>query len=394
MRVLYHHRTLGDGAEGVHVREMVRALRALGHEVHVSALVGEPASHDTRERRRWLSLSRNIPEAAYEVAELAYNFVGRRRVARDIADFRPHFVYDRYNSYSTAAVAAARRAGLPLILEVNAPVVYERTAYEHLQLRWPRLALRYERRILNAATHIVAVSTPLKDYLVATHGVPPAKVTVMPNGADPHNFHPGISRTPVRAALGLGEDDVLVGFSGNARPWHGLTLALEALVQLLPTQPRLQLMILGGGPSEPLLRQLASAQGAAGHVHFVERVDHADVPSYLAAMDIALSPRATFYASPLKIVESMAMGTAIVAPGTPNIEDLLTHEQSALLFEPESVHALRSAIARLVADRPLRGRLGAEARRLVEERFNWRAIADRTVALAAQQSLPHSPAGA
>ncbi|MCH8292490.1 glycosyltransferase WbuB, partial [Candidatus Poribacteria bacterium] len=41
MKILYHHRTLGDGAEGIHIREMVEAWRGLGHEVRVVSLIGE-----------------------------------------------------------------------------------------------------------------------------------------------------------------------------------------------------------------------------------------------------------------------------------------------------------------------------------------------------------------
>src|SRR5271168_3787940 len=106
MRILYHHRTAGDGAEGIHIREMVSAFRSLGHEVRVVALVGDPTGDASPKANRWSAISRLMPKGVYELAELGYNIVGRRATARAIREFKPHFVYDRYNSYTTCAVAA------------------------------------------------------------------------------------------------------------------------------------------------------------------------------------------------------------------------------------------------------------------------------------------------
>jgi len=384
MRILYHHRTLGLGAEGVHVRAMVAAWRALGHEVRVEALAGEPAEAGSRRSERWSALRRLIPDALYELAELAYNVVARRSLERAIAAFRPDIVYDRYNSYSTAAVTAARRFGIPCVLEVNAPVAYERSTYEHLRLRMPRLAARYERRILLAADHIVTVSAPLKRHLRAHYGLADAAISVLPNGADPVRFHPLLDARPLRAELGLADGAVVIGFTGDARPWHGLHLLVESFLRLVHERRHVWLLILGGGgSSEPALRKMVAERGLGARVRFIDRVPHGAVPAFISAMDIAVSARATFYASPLKIVEYMAAGKAIVAPAMPNIGEMLDDGHSALLFEPENVDALTHALRRLVDDRALRERLGQHARGQVEARLNWRANARRVTELAA-----------
>jgi len=383
VRILYHHRTLGMGAEGVHVREMVAAWRTLGHEVRVEALVGESEDAGSRGRKRWSVLRRLIPDAAYELAELAYNVMARRTLERAIVAFRPDVVYDRYNSYSTAAVFAARRFGVPCVLEVNAPVAYERAIYEHLRLRLPRLAARYERRILLAADHVVAVSTPLKRHLCAQHGVAEAAISVQANGVDPARFHPQADGRSIRAELAIDEQAIVIGFTGDVRPWHGLHLLVEAFSRLRHAKIPLSLLILGGnGSSEPALRALVNERGLGHLVRFVDRVAHDKVPDFVAAMDIAVSARATFYASPLKIVEYMASGKAIVAPAMPNIAELLEDGRSALLFEPEDVGALARALQRLVDDRRLRDELGRHARQEVERRLHWQANARRLVEIA------------
>src|SRR5262245_44308741 len=91
MRILYHHRTLADGAEGIHIREMIRAFRGLGHDVRVVALVGERGdiASPSRKTSRWSRVRAWLPHSAYELAELGYNVIGGRSVARAIIDFQP-----------------------------------------------------------------------------------------------------------------------------------------------------------------------------------------------------------------------------------------------------------------------------------------------------------------
>jgi hypothetical protein len=72
MRILYHHRTLGDGAEGIHIREMVKAFRALGHEVRVIGPTGEIQAQPSRKSRILERIKRMIPHALYELLELSY----------------------------------------------------------------------------------------------------------------------------------------------------------------------------------------------------------------------------------------------------------------------------------------------------------------------------------
>ena len=97
--------------------------------------------------------------------------------------------------------------------------------------------------------------------------------------------------------------------------------------------------------------------------------------SYVAAMDVAVSPRATFYASPLKILEYMAMGKAVVAPDMENIRDLVRHDETALLFAPEDAASLTDCLRRLARDSNLCERLGTAARARVVAKRNWAANA-------------------
>ena len=86
----------------------------------------------------------------------------------------------------------------------------------------------------------------------------------------------------------------------------------------------------------------------------------------------------TPYASPLKLFEYMALGRAIVASGSPNIREILDHEQDALLFEPGSPTSLAAAICRLAGDAELRIRLGrGAAQKIAARNYTWHGNAVR-----------------
>ena len=113
---------------------------------------------------------------------------------------------------------------------------------------------------------------------------------------------------------------------------------------------------------------------------FAGQVSHDAVPTMLAAMDVAVLPADhRRHASPMKLLEYMAMGRAIVAPRIANIEEILTEGSDSLLFEPDNVDDLAACISRLLADPTLRQSLGTAARRKVESGLTWDANAQRIV---------------
>ncbi len=392
MRILYHHRTLGDGAEGIHVAEMVRALERLGHEVRVVSLIGERTNVRSAQQRCWARVARLLPGFLYEVGELSYNVTGSLLLERAIREFHPDAIYDRYVSYSYAAVLSARRHSLPILLEVNSPYSYQKQTFDE-RLYFPRLSRSMERRICCDATTVITVSTPLKKFLVSI-GVPAERVVVMPNGVDSDAFHPGLDGASVRASLGA-HNRLIVGFTGILRPWHGLELLLDAFAVVSAERDDLHLLIVGDGPSRAPIEREAATRGLADRVTITGRQPHGAVREFVAAMDVTVSPRTTFYASPMKIVEYMGMGKTIVAPDMENIRDLVTGEVDAVLFTPESSRALAAALRRVLADAELRRRLGNAARDTVLARRTWLHNA-RAVTGLFEQAMPtgHEAVGA
>ncbi len=373
MRILYSHRIQSRDGQSVHVEELIAALRAEGAEVLVVGPGFYEQSGFGGESRLVALARRLLPAALAELAELAYNLPAYRRLRRAARGFRPDVIYERYNLFYLAGAALARNEGIPFFLEVNAPLAEERARFGGLRLGG--LARWAERHVWRAAARVFAVTGVLGE-MIAQSGVASERLVITPNGIDLAAF-----AEPRDGAIG--RETLVLGFTGFVREWHGLDAVITALAAP-GTDPRLRLVIAGDGPARPRLERQAAALGVAARVRFTGLVGRAEIPALVADFDIALQPRVVAYVSPLKIFEYMAAGRAIVAPDQPNIREILDHERSALLFDPNREGAMWAAIMRLAGDPDLRARLGAEARAdIIRRDYTWAGNARRVLAHAA-----------
>jgi glycosyltransferase involved in cell wall biosynthesis len=376
MRVLYHHRIRADDGQAVHVRELITALRALGHDVREVALVPKTGVGSAPVPRRSFWQRLRLPRWLLERLEIAYSARGARMLIDAGREFRPDFVYERHALHCAAGLDAARALGVPLLLEVNSPMCDEMEALGALYFR--RRARRTERRVLAGADAVLAVSHVLRQRLIEC-GAEPTRCHVIRNAADPSRFAPAAAgRDARRQSFGAGAA-VVLGFVGHARRWHRLDLLVDALAQ--PELAGAHLVLAGDGPAIPVELARARAAGLGERVHALGHVAAAELPSVVGAFDVAVIPAINGYASPLKLFDSLAAGIATVAPDQSNLRETIEDGVSGLLFEPGNPAALARALARLVHDAGLRARIGATGRaRLLAEDWTWAGNARRVVA--------------
>ena len=379
VRILYHHRTASKDGQAVHIDEMIGALRELGHEVRVVA----PESAEGAgmgAKVGWVHRLRDrLPKAVYELLELGYSWVAYRQLMAAAREFKPDVLYERCNLFLIAGVLLKRRLKLPLLLEVNSPLTDERQRFGGLGL--PRLARWSENLAWRHADVVLPVTHVLADA-VRAQGVPSERIVVVPNGINEHHF--AGAPTPAEAKARLGWQSALVlGFTGFVRDWHGVDRVLRWMAS--PQAPaHARLLVVGDGPARQALEQQAAELGLADRVRFTGVVPREDVPAHVAAFDIALQPAVTPYASPLKLFEYLALGKAIVAPGMPNIREVLTDGDNALLFDAEDEASFASALSRLSADPSLRAHLATHAKATIGKLgLTWRSNAQRVAELAA-----------
>jgi glycosyltransferase involved in cell wall biosynthesis len=377
MRWLYHHRTAGRGAEGVHIASVVRALQRLGHDVEVlsppgvnplftagSTPLDKGNVRASGVTRLWRWLSRSSPQWAFECAELAYNLYAAVRLVAHGG--QAEVFYERYAFFLAAGVVIAKRQGRRVILEVNEVVGVHRARGMILE----GVARRLERRVFSTADEIVTVSSFLRDEILSRGGHA-GHVHVVPNAIDPARFAAADGRK-VRAARGLSEC-IVVGFVGWFDRWDRLDLLLDVAARLRAEHPDLRLLLVGDGPVLAELRERVASGGLSDLVILTGPVPPADVPSYIDAMDICVLPDSNVFGSPIVLFEFMALGKAVVGPDLAPIRDVLEDGCNGLVVPRGDVPALTAAVKRLAGDAALRRQLGTAARNQVDARHTWDA---------------------
>lgn len=279
----------------------------------------------------------------------------------------PTVVYERYSLGATAGLHAARQLGVPFVLEVNAPLVAEATAYRPDTVS--DAAVEVESMLLTQADLVVTVSGPLHDHLQPHRGGRPT--IVVPNGCDPALF----ATTPERRAVPT------IGFLGHPKPWHGAGRLVGVLEAVRSRGIDARLLVVGGGDGADRIAADAASRGLEELVEVTGPLDQATAAATIASAWVGVAPYEPhdfFYFCPLKIIEYMAAGLPVVASALGDIPRLL--DSTGVVVDPADDRALVDAVADLVVDRRRADLLGAAARSRALGEFTWADAATSTLA--------------
>jgi hypothetical protein len=301
----------------------------------------------------------------------------QRRLAGLIDRFAPDVVHAHSPVLTVyPSLWAARRARIPVVYEVRA--LWEDGAVDQGVTRPGSARYRATRALetfaLKHAAHVTTICRGLQGE-IAGRGVPPERITVVPNAVDPNAFalDPAPDET-LRRELGLAGAAV-VGFIGSFYGYEGLDLLVDAFARLRERMPA-RLLLVGGGPCEAALRQQVARLGLERDVHFSGRVPHAQVQKYYSIVDVLVYPRwrnrVTELVTPLKPLEAMAQGRMLVASDVGGHRELIRDRETGYLFPAGSVEGLVDAMAAVLRDRDAWPRVKATARRFVESERTWR----------------------
>lgn len=381
MKILYHHRIRSKDGQYVHVEEMISALKALGHEIILVAPAAMEKEEFGADAGMVAWMKQHLPRMMYELLELSYAVLAFFKLRRAVREHKPDCLYERYNLFLPAGVWLKRRYGLPMLLEVNAPLYQERARYDGISLK--RLAQWSQHYAWRGADFVLPVTRVLGDVVMA-EGVPESRIRVIPNGINLERFGTAPDTETAKSALGL-QGKTVLGFTGFLRDWHGLDSVIDLIAHDDAGTAR-HLLVVGDGPARDNLQVQARRLGIADRLTITGIVGRDDVMRYVAAFDIALQPAVVAYASPLKLFEYLMLGRAIVAPAQPNIMEILKDGKNAVLFEPGKPGALSEAIERVSRDNELRLRISAGARATIDEQgLTWIRNAERVSQLFHEQ---------
>jgi starch synthase len=373
------------GGAGVHVAELVRALRArddLTTHVHAFGALRDE----------------ELTSSYADLAELSSANAALRTLGVDLAIADGCAGTDLVHSHTWYANFAGHLSSLlydvPHVvtahsLEPLRPWKAEQLGGGYAVSSWAEKA-SYE-----AAAAVVAVSAAMRDDVLASYpAIDPARVHVVHNGIDTEDWKPARAPDRVRE-LGVDPDRPSVVFVGRITRQKGLPLFLRAVAEL---PPEVQIVLCAGAPDTPeIMAEVESLVDGlrttrSGVVWIAEMLPRADV--------VALLTNATAFAcpsiyEPLGIVnlEAMACETAVVATATGGIPEVVVPGETGLLvpidqagdgtgtpLDPDRYVAdFAAALNEVVADPDRAAALGRAGRKRAIEAFSWAAIAERTV---------------
>ena len=344
MRIVYANaRYVHDNPEGgfAHIRQFVENGVALGHEIYLwHAIDQHPMSKPVP--KGWLGryrLFRSVDAIYYRVESLPPT--GARMI------LPPHRIV----------------AGNPLVAwEFNTVPEYGRLkGMSDIAIA----ACTAELKRLAAGVDVAfCVSDMLSDYVRTTFKIP--NVITTPNGSDPNLFKPGL---PIPARIEKHPDRLDVVWIGTASlAWHNFAMLCDAAWSIWRTRDPIVFHVIGNG--------MQGMREAPPNLNYYGAEQYDRLPNWLAAMDVGVNvycPGPADYSSPLKVFDYMASGLAIVSTEQPQVRQILEQMGAADLLVPANQpEALANVLRKLAADPRRIREVGAAARQLVIDRYNWR----------------------
>jgi len=252
---------------------------------------------------------------------------------------------------------AGRRWGVPVLFTFH--TIYEE--YVHylrpLPVGWlRRRAKSMSRAYANQVDRVIAPSQGLRDILLGDGVTTP--IEVLPTGID-LSLANRERLAPIRGELGIPEEAPLLLYVGRIAPEKNVRMMLEAFAQVRRRDPRVVLLVAGGGPALEASKQAARDLGIAEAVRFAGYLARGDVFRCAAEADVFLFPSVTDTQG-IVIVEAMALGVPCLATESAAVRGLVIPGRNGLLTQNDPT-AFAQAALHLLADPDLRARMGQEA---------------------------------
>jgi len=220
---------------------------------------------------------------------------------------------------------------------------------------------------------ILAVSMSVANSLVDVEGIPPSKITLLPNGVDLNEFNPAdIHTKDIKKSLGISSSSKVVGMVARLHKHKDHETLLYAMSDIIKNGIEATLVLVGDGPEKENLQKLSKKLAISNNVVFTGH--RRDIPELTASFDVAVLSSKT-EGSPVSLFEAMAMGKPVVATSTGGTVDIVSDGVNGFLVPPCDTISLKKAIVKILKDENLAYRFGTMGKRIVEEKFS----VDKTV---------------
>lgn len=379
----------GFGGIGTYSWYQARGLVKLGHEVHVLAGANEPTALRTEEHD-------GVRVHRYKGAGLFMKMLRRldkhrlwwtkNRMENALNMFRAFQQLSREHHYDVAEMpeCGAENAlignlsDIPTVLKFHSPAHLIMPTYDVRKADHTFCSIVEDMGIRGAGA-LMSCSQFVADEVHQKMGVS-RPIRVIANGIDLELFD-SAEQIDAREKFGIPKDRPMIFFAGRMEPRKGIHYAKDVAASILARYD-VSFVFAGadlfGYMEKTMLPELRS-RDLKGSVHHVGKLDMKDVRSCLKQTDIFLIP-SVWENCPYSCLEAMAAGRAVVSSDAGGMPELIQNEENGLVAHVDDVSAYIRCIERLIEDRPLRDRLGAAARRSVEQSYTDVHIAGKTAA--------------
>src|SRR4051812_6691642 len=287
--------------------------------------------------------------------------------------------YDAVHSHEEGSwfgVVLAGLLGVPHLYDMHSSLPQQLTNFAYSRSRVVKWVFGALERFAVRRSRVVIVICPQLEEVVK--GIDTAVPSVLIENA------PGSGDTPVdgsgaavRRALAIDPAAPMILYTGTFEAYQGLDLLFASMKHVIARRPDARLVLAGGRPEQVEMAQRhAAAAGIGGSTIFAGQRPAEEIPAFLDAADILVSPRSLGTNTPLKIYQYLRSGRAIVATRLLTHTQVLTDEV-ALLTDPTPEGFAGGILAAI--DNPDRARaVGARARQLAESKYSYEAYLART----------------
>ena len=287
--------------------------------------------------------------------------------------------YDAVHSHEEGSwfgVLIAAMLGVPHLYDMHSSLPQQLVNFSFSESRLLASTFAWlERFVVRRSTVVVVICPHLADVVREIEpGVPAVLIENAPGSGDAPVAGSG---DRIRRELGLSSDSPMVLYTGTFEAYQGLDLLFAAARHVIEARPDARFVLAGGRPEQiAIAREQAVAAGVADAVLFAGQRPADEIPLFLDAADVLVSPRSTGTNTPLKIYQYLRSGRPIVATR------LLTHTQvlndDVAILTTATAEGFASGILTALTDLERAREVGNGARVLADTKYNYDAYLSRT----------------
>lgn len=232
--------------------------------------------------------------------------------------------------------------------------------------RWQRPIISFFEDGITRYVKGITVNTQFNLERYAALGFPRERIVYVPNGVERERFNQPVQPKLIRQRWGIDQEAPLIVYTGSLGLLsHPVDLLLEAFRQVLQHIPAARLLMVGGGEDYDKLVLLAQQLGIDQATIFAGRQPPGEIPAYMAAATVSVDPvKDDLIAksrSPLKIVESLVMGTPVVTSDIGDRRAVLKDGELGVLAPPGDSQALANGLLKILRNPGIRQQMSQAA---------------------------------